>query len=794
MMVRQPGMSLLAVVALALGIGLTTTMFSIVNGAVLRGLPFEESDRILTLRRVNQAVAADSPDASEQATLHDFVDWRARQTTFEGLAAFQMRNANVLGPDRTPERYRAVWQTANTFRLLRARPALGRDFLDEEERPGAAPVVIISDKVWRERFGGGRDAVGQVLRVNGTAMTVVGIMPPGFAFPVIQDLWVPLAVDVDPAQREASQRVQVIGRMHDAASLDAARAEFAMIASQLASEHPQTNRAIGVAVGSYIESFIGTETVNALLTMMVAVIGVLIIACANVANLVLARAAGRTREVAVRTAVGASRSRVLRQMLTEVMVLAAAGAAVGLAIAYGAVAAFNRAIVDTSPPFWIDIRIDTTVLAFVSATAVLAALSAGIVPAWRASRTDLAGIMKDEGRSTGMRMGRFSKGLVVAELAVSFGLLVASGLAIQSILNIATVNFGFPMRDVWAARVALPAEDYPDDSRRRQVHEELIRKVQALPGVVSTALASDVAPNAAVHPIKFPGQTYANDREYPAARGANVTPDYFRVLRSGVTSGRVFDGRDHRDSEPVALVNQSFERKFLPDGATGKRFAFARGEHQEWRTIVGVVPDLGFGDIANGRFREGFYVPLAQVPSAGFVIVAHTTAAPLSLTPLVRDAVRTVDPNLPIASPGTLEDAKNQGTWAFRVFGSLFMAFGVAALFLATVGLYGVMAFAVSKRTQEIGIRMAMGAGGRDVLRLVLRSGLWQVGLGMSIGVVLAFALASAMTMLLFGVTPREPSTYVVVGLVLGVTGLLACLIPARRASRVDPMVALRYQ
>jgi predicted permease len=794
MMVKQPGMSLLAIVALALGIGLTTTMFSIVNGAVLRGLPFENSDRIHTLQRVNQAAPADSPGASEQATLHDFVDWRAQQKSFEGIAAFQVRNANVVGPDGTPERYRAVWQSPNTFRLLRAQPALGRDLRDDEERPGAEPVAIISDKVWRERFGARPDAIGQPLRVNGIAMTVVGVMPPGFGFPVIQDLWVPMTIDLDPTKRATSQRVQVIGRLTESGTVDAASAEFATIARQLATDHPQSNSGIGVSIRTYIEAFLGAETVSALLTMLVAVFGVLVIACANVANLVLARAADRTREVAVRTAVGASRFRVLRQMLTEVLVLAIAGATVGLAIAYGAVTLFNRAIVDTSPPFWIDIRIDTTVLAFVTGIAALAAIVAGLVPAWRASRTDLAGIMKDEGRSTGIRMGRFSKGLVIAELAVSFGLLVASGLAIQSILNVANVNFGFPMHDVWAARVILPSEDYPDETKRRQAHEALLAKVKALPGVVTAALATDVAPNAGVFAIKFPGKTYANDRDYPGARGANITPDYFKVLRGGATRGRLFDARDHAASEPVVLVNQSFERKFFADGAIGKQFALARGDHQEWRTIVVVVPDFGFGDIANGQYREGFYLPLSQVPAAGFTIVAHTVSAPLTLTALVREAVRSMDPNLPISSPGTVEEAKNQGTWAFRVFGSLFMAFGVAALFLATVGLYGVMAFAVSKRTQEIGVRMAMGAAAGDVLRLVLRSGLWQVGLGITIGLALAFALASAMTMMLFGVTPREPFMYVAVGALLGATGLLACLIPARRASRVDPMVALRYQ
>jgi predicted permease len=417
-----------------------------------------------------------------------------------------------------------------------------------------------------------------------------------------------------------------------------------------------------------------------------------------------------------------------------------------------------------------------------------------MVPAWRASRTDLAGIMKDEGRSTGIRMGRFSRGLVVAELAVSFGLLVASGLAIQSIVNIGNVSLGFPMHDVWAARVVLPDEDYPDEATRRQTHEMMLTRVQAVPGVVSAALATDVAPIASPNAIRLPDQSYANDREYPASRGVMITPDYFTVLRTKPIEGRPFDTRDHASGEPVAIVNLSFARKFFPDGAVGQRLAMARGEHQEWRMVVGVVPDLGFGEFNNGTLREGFYVPLAQVPAASVAIVAHAGGAPLALTAPIRQAVREVDPNLPISNPGTVEEAKNQSSWAFRVFGSLFMAFGVAALFLATVGLYGVMSFAVSKRTQEIGVRMAMGAAGSDVLRLIMRQGVWQVALGLTLGLGLAFGLASAITALLFGVTPREPFMYLVVAVALGATGLAACAIPARRAARVDPMTALRSQ
>ena len=792
MMVKQPGMAALAIVALALGIGLTTTMFSIVNGVVLRGLPFEDSERIFHLARLN--VAANQGDGDEAGTMHDLVDWRQRQRSFEGLAGFYEARANVVGPDGTPERYRVVWMTPNTLRLLRAQPVLGRDFRDDEEKPGSEPVAIIGDKVWRERFKSDPRAVGQAIRVNGTSYSVVGVMAPRFGFPLVHDLWVAAAVDVDPAKRAESRRLQVIGRLNPDVSVDAAAAEFATIARQLEQDHPDTNKGVSVKIGPYIRQFLGEAAVNMLLSMLAAVFGVLIIACANVANLVLARAASRTREIAVRTAIGASRLRVMRQMLVEVLLLAAIGAAIGVGIAQVGVNLFNYAIADTAPPFWLDIKIDTTAIAFVTLISVVAAVASGIVPAWRASRSDLAGIMNDEGRTTGLRLGRFSKGLVVAEMALSFGLLVVSGMMIQTIVNVSTVDFGFPMHDVLSAGVTLPDADYPDDPRQLQFAETVLTKVQALPGVVSAAVATSVAPNAGRQPIKFPGKTYATEREYPLARTATVTPDYFKVLRTGAVQGRGFSSADRQGATLVALVNQSFARKYFPEGAVGQQFALARGENQAWRTIVGIVPDLGFGVAQNDGAAEGFYLPYAQSPPSVFSVAVHAAGQPLDLVAPIREVVRSVDGNIPISNPATLLGARTANTWAFRVFGSLFMTFGFAALFLATVGLYGVMAFSVSRRTQEIGIRMAMGAAGPDVLGLVLKQGIWQVGLGIAIGLGIGVGLATALQGMLFGVTPYDPVIYLVIATVLGATGLGACLIPARRAARVDPMVALRYQ
>lgn len=789
-LLRQPGTSALAVVALALGIGLTTTMFSIVNGAVLRGLPFPESDRIVHLAPFNIAEQDD-----EDARVHALAEFRDRQQSFEQLAAFEFQTANVVGPGGDAVRYAAAAVTGNTFRLLRVAPVLGRDFTDEDSRPGAAPVVIIGDQVWDEQFGRSPEAIGQAIRINGAVMTVVGVMPPKFAFPNSQDLWPALVIDPLNTAFGEGPALETIGRLKPGVSMDQAGADMATIWRQLEQAYPDRYQGgYTVEVKTYIEEFIGSETIGALMTMLTAVFGVMIIACANVANLVLARAAARTREIAVRTAIGATRWQVVWQMLVEVLVLAAVGAALGLALAQGGVTLFNRAIVDTNPPFWIDIRIDGRVLLFVTLSTVVAALVSGIVPALRASRTDLAAVMNDEGRTTGLRMGRFSRALVVGEMALSFGLLVMAGLMIQSLVNIAKADFGFAMRDVWSARLSLPAADYPDEAGRRQFIEATLDRLRGLPGVVSVAAGTSVPLGGPPYAIKLPDRQYASDRDYHDVHGILITPDYFRVLRVGMVEGRSFDTRDRDTGAPTVIVNQAFARRYYPPGAIGQRLALAAGAHQEWREIVGVVPDLGMGEGPNDRVREAIYLPLAQVPASGLTLFAHVSGLPLDLSGPARDAVRAVDANLPIFNVATVRQAFEQGAWAFRVFGSLFLAFGFAALFMATVGLYGVMAFSVSRRTQEIGVRMAMGAGARDVLLMIVRQGLWQIAAGMALGAGLGIALGSAMSILLFRVSPYDPIIIVGIALVLAGTALVACLVPARRAAAVDPMVALRYQ
>jgi putative ABC transport system permease protein len=789
-LIRQPGMAVLAVVALALGIGLTTTMFSIVNGALLRGLPFPESDRIL---HIAPYIIAEQDDVDTR--VHTFAEFQDRQQSFEELAAFQFQTANVVGPSGTAVRYSGASITANTFRLLRVTPALGRDFREGESRPGAPPAVIIGDKVWQEQFGRSPAAIGESLRVNGTVMTVVGVMPPKFNFPSNQEIWPALVIDPLDSKPGEGPALETIGRLKPGVSRDQAGAEFATLWRQLEQAYPDRYEGgYTVEIKPYIREFIGDPVVGVLWTMLVAVFGVMVIACVNVANLVLARAASRTREVAVRTAIGATRWQVVRQMLTEVLMLAATGAALGLGLAQTGITLFNRAIIDTQPPFWIDIRIDGAVLLFVTIATLVAALVSGIVPALRASQADLAQVMNDEGRTTGLRMGRFSRALVVAELALSFGLLVMAGLMIQSVSNVARADFGFAMRDVWSARLTLPAADYPDDTRRRQFADAAIARLRVLPGVQALAIASGIPLGGSHYAMKLPDRQYQGERDYHDVHGVVVSPEYFRVLRVAPLEGRLFDDRDRDTGAPSVIVNQALARRYFSGRALGRSLAVATGAHQEWREVVGVVPDLGMGESPGDRTREAIYLPLAQMPLSGLTVLAQVAGAPLNVSAPARDAIGGLDVNLPLFNIGTVQQDFEQGTWPFRVFGTLFMAFGVAALFLATVGLYGVMAFSVGRRTQEIGIRMAMGAGARDVLVMVLRQGMWQIAAGILLGAGLGVALGSFAAILLFHVSPYDPMILVTIAGVLAAASLLACLVPARRAASVDPMVALRYQ
>jgi putative ABC transport system permease protein len=788
---KTPGLSLVAMLALTLGIGLTTTMFSIIYGAMMKGLPFPGGDRIMVVFRT-------SPERGVRrmgVPISDYADYRRQQHSFESIAAYYSGTVNVSGTGEA-ERYTGSWVTASTFDVVGTRAFLGRTIRPGDDTPGGGRVTVISYGMWRKRFGGDSGVVGRVVRANGAPFTIVGVMPPGFVFPDDADLWLPLQLDPVALKRDEGQYLTVVGKLKPGLTLDAANADLGVIAKRLQQEYQDTNKGIEAAVEPFVYSEIGPEPRQLLYTMLGAVFLVLLIACANVANLLLDRAAHKTKEVGIRTALGASRAAVVRQFLTEAFVLSLGGAVLGTALAAAGIAAFNRAIVDTRPPFYIDIRLHPPVLLFTAGLSLLATLFSGAIPALQSSRADVNEVLKDESRgSSNLHIGRMSRALVVFEIALSCGLLVASGLMIKSVVKLRSMDPGFRTRNLFTARLGFPAT-YTDTVMQRRFFEQLRDLLAMLPGVRAATITSSlpgVGSNGGSFAVE--GATYATDRDVPTSRWYAVSNGFFETFDIPIARGRGFDATDRATSPRVAVVNQAFADKYFPGkDAVGLRIRQGgRTSTLPWMTVVGVVPTTFSGD-PDQPLLPAYYAPLTQHHSNFASIAVQTAGAPMDLTGQVRRAVAGLDADIPLYWVYSMQEALARPTWYIRLFGTMFMIFGLIALFLASVGLYAVMSFSVSRRTREVGIRMALGAQAGDVIRMVFRQGAWQLGLGMLFGLGLATAVAQLLRIILFEVKPRDPAIFAGVVAVLASTGLLACLLPARRATRVDPLLALRSE
>jgi predicted permease len=590
----------------------------------------------------------------------------------------------------------------------------------------------------------------------------------------------------------------VIGRLKDGIGLEQASAEMAGIAHRLGETFPETNAGMTTFVQPYIHRYMPYEQRAGMVTMLGAVFGVLLIACVNVANLLLARTVVRSREIAVRSALGASRARLISQMLVETFVISIAGAGAGLGVAYLGLELFNRAIVDNPPPFWMQFRVDPTVVGFVLLLALVATVFSGIAPAFRASGTKVGDALKDESRgSSSLKLGGFSKALVVAEIAVSCALLVTSGFMIISIVELAKRQFPFSTEDIFKAHVALFESDYPDEESRRRFFEDLYSRLEALPGAESVSIASDLPGlGGSLSSFAVESVVYPTREDYPRARSVAVTPDSFSTFGIGIVEGRGFRVSDDADSPRIAIVNESFVKKFFPEGSPlGRRIRRGASEaEQPWMTIVGVVPDMMTTGWHIEESPEGYYVPMAQSPPRFASVGIRIAGPPLAITTGVREAVMAIDPNLPIYGVNMLARSIKNRTWYIDVFGSLFAVFGLAALVLAGTGLYGVMAFDVSRRIPEFGLRMSLGARRIDLIHLILRQGLFQLSIGLFAGLALGWGLSILVEGIFYGVSSGEPSTYGAIALVMAVVGILACLVPASQATRVEPATALRHE
>lgn len=793
---RTPGLSAAAILTVALGVGLTTHTFSIVYGSVVRGIPYEGADRLVS---ISQGIPADGTTGRD-VPLHDFLDWRDQQTRFESLAAQDMLTVNLADDTRRPDRFLGSAVTWNVLQQSGAAPFLGRVFREGEDLPGAEPTLVLGYDVWENRYGADPAIVGQPIRANGVLHTVIGVMPPKFQYPFDSHVWLPLAMDPLTLERGQGSYLEVYGKLLPGVTNEQALSELQTISSRLATEYPETNAGVVPEILPLTERYMPSQITAAMWVMLAAVFGVLLIACSNVANLLLARAATRGKEVAVRTALGASRGAVIRQLLIEAMVLATFGGVLGLGLSAVGIRLFNASIVDIQKPFWIDIAIFPAVLAFSIIVTLVASVVAGTIPAIKASGAGVNELLKDASRGSSIRMGRLSGALVIGEVALSFGLLIAAGLMVKSVLNVSTIDLGFDTEQVLTARVSLSDVDYPEKQDWTQFHDSLVERLEALPAVESVALTSSLPMDGAgMFWYGVEGEAYATEQDYPFANSSVVSLEFFETFGARVIRGRKFAPTDVDESPRTVIVNESFARRHFRDtGALGRRIRYGRGDdEQPWREIVGVVPDLRIGGGVGGigsddRIQEQIYVPLMQSPQQGFSIALRTQGDPLALAPALRDTVSGIDANLPLYDVASMDGVIKKNTWAFGLFGSLFAMFGVIALFMSAVGLYGVMAFSVNRRRNEMGIRMAIGARAGDIAGLVFRKAFVQLGIGIAIGLALGVGLAMPLRVMMFDVNVFDPVVYGGIALVLVLTGSAACFVPARRATRVDIVDVLR--
>lgn len=789
----SPGTTAAATIALALGIGLTTVMFTIIYGLLLRGLPFEDGDRVAIIMETNLSRGEDELTLSTS----DFLAFRDAQHSFDAFGGWGPTTINIAGDER-PERVQAARVTAAALSIPRVRPALGRLFRTDDEVVGSELVTILSYALWHDRYAGDSTIIGRLVRINGQPATVVGVMPDGFGFPHEARLWVPLRLNPAVASGASGMRVNGVGRLRRGVSFEQANTELAGIARRIEAAHPETNKGIRAFVRPYIRATV-PRPVYALMYAMFGAVGlVFLVACTNVANLLLARAMHRTREVAIRIALGASRIAIARQFLVEAMVLSIVSAFLGALIARAGTGAFQRAIAGQAP-FWTDFRLHWQVFLFVVLTALLASLVSGLLPAITAARSNTTDVLKDQSfGSSSRRGGRLSRGLVVFELALSSALLVVAALITKSILNLRSVEPGFHVQGIMTGRVTLSTRD---SARQFAFFDRMEQEIASLPGATATSLSTDLPGsgwNEGAATIE--GRTYARRRDWIQVRRLAVTPGFFKTFDVSVSSGRPIGTEDRPGSAPVAVVNKRFvDENFAGADPIGRRINLSPDDSTaHWLTIIGVIPTLYASDRGSVNRNDPrpaeVLTAFRQEPHASASIVIRAERDPSTIIPALRTLVASLDPDLPVYSLTSMDDALAQSRWEVRVFGSLFVVFGLVALALASIGLYAVLAFAVSRREREMGIRMALGAAVGDVVRLVLNDAGRQLVIGIAFGVLLGIAAARLAGTMLFDVKPSDPATIAVVVATLAATGLAASFAPALRATKADPIRSLRSE
>lgn len=796
MLIKNPGFTAVAVLSLALGIGANTAMFSVVNAVLLRALPFPEPDRLVMIWE--DASFAGFPRNTPAPA--NYADWKSQNQTFDEVAAIDGRGFDLTG-DGEPQRVEAYGVTANFFSTLGVEPLLGRTVLADDDRPEANKVAVLSYRLWQSRYGGERGIIGREILLNGEKYAVVGIMPASFQFmESYVGLWVPAAYTPRQLSRRGSHYLNVIGRIKRGVTFEQANADIHGIQEQIAREHPDNAARIAAFIIPLREQFAG-DLRRPLLVLLVAVGFVLLIACANIANLLLSRAASRHREIAVRVALGAGRWRIVRQLLSESLLLSLIGAALSVLFAMWSFTFLERLIPDTLT-LSTKLKIDLPVLGYTLLVSLVTAIFFGLAPALQASRVDLNSALKQSGGRSGIGGGkRLRSVIVVAEVALSLVLLVGAALLIQTLMKLREQYSGLRPGNVLTMRTQLAPNKYPDQARHSAFYDQVLERVSALPGVVNAGFSTSV-------PLEWKGGTsgfYPEGLTLEEAKASGlsydanhrqVTADYLKAIGISLVKGRYFDGTDNAQSMPVVIVNQTMARQYWSDDAIGKRIKLGDPDSDApWITIAGVVADVRQMGV-DEPVKAEMYFPFGQIPDQPWYaprdLVLRTSNEPMSLVGAVRGAIREVDPDQPITNIRTMDEILGEQTAPRQLGMTLLTVFAALALLLAALGIYGLLAYFVVQNTPEIGVRLALGAARADIIGLVVRKGMMLALTGVAIGLGATLALTRLMQSLLFGVNAADPMTFAIVAAILSLVAFAACYLPALRASRLDPMTALR--
>jgi len=775
---------------LAVGIGINATVFTVTNAVLFKGFALVSgNDRLRYISYKNSNCCVSYPD---------FLDWRAQSQSFEGMAIVHGVSIALTDSSGFPENLSGNENSSDVFRVVGAKPIMGRDFTSGDEVPGAAPVTILHYGFWERRYGKDPNIIGRTLRMNGALTTVIGVMPQGFSFPQRVDVWVPLVQTPRVMKRENRETWMVVARLAEGVTVESARADMDIIGRRLAAEYPVTNHDLLPEIQTFTQFFIGPNGALIYGSMWGAVGFVLLIACANLANLLLARAIGRSREISVRIALGAGRWRIIRQLLIESVMLSGLGGFLGWWIAKWGVRTYDLAMARKSSWLIVDYTMDNRVLAYLTAISIGTGILFGLAPALRLSRLDVNATLKDGGRvATGEGRGKhLSALLVTAEMALAIVLLAGAGVMIRSFLKIHNADIGVNTANILGAAIDLPSAKYARAEDKISFYERLIAQLGTMPGVESVATADGLPACCSNRlPYELAGAPPADDSHSARLAEMKISPGYFRTLGARLLSGREFNDADAASGVPVAIVNQLLAARFWPEeDPLGKRLRFFnRDAPGPWLTVVGVVSNIIQNDANRQRFDPLVYLPFRQDPGGGAWVLVRTRGRPESLASAFRNEVQALDSDLPLYGPMPIAE-RMERFWDSRFYGALFLIFAAIALLLASIGLYTVIAHSVSQRTQEIGVRIAIGATTRDILSLVFRQGMIPLGIGLAIGLSASLAVNRLLESMLVQVSPSDPITLLVASGVLILAAMLGCLIPARRAIRVDPADALRHE